>query len=42
MVLSDLLTRSVETNRELAKAYDQSRIAGEQCRREYDALLPSG
>ncbi|RRW59805.1 DUF2514 domain-containing protein [Pseudomonas fulva] len=42
MVLSDLLTRSVETNRELAKAYDQSRIAGEQCQREFDALLPSG
>ncbi|MFI7857329.1 DUF2514 domain-containing protein [Pseudomonas promysalinigenes] len=38
MVLSDLLTRSVETNRELAKAYDQSRIAGDQCRREYDVL----
>ena len=38
MVLSDLLTRSVETNRELAKAYDESRIAGDQCRREYDGL----
>ncbi|MEX5490989.1 DUF2514 domain-containing protein [Pseudomonas fulva] len=39
MVLSELLIRSVETNRELAKAYDNARIAGEQCGREYDALM---
>lgn len=39
MVLSDLLNRSVATNRELAQAYDRSRIAGQQCAREYDALL---
>ncbi|NBA79005.1 DUF2514 family protein [Pseudomonas putida] len=38
MVLSDLLSRSVETNRELAQAYDRARIAGEQCAREHDAL----
>ncbi|WP_281211508.1 DUF2514 domain-containing protein [Pseudomonas fulva] len=42
MVLSDLLARADARAGELAKAYDQSRIAGEQCRREYDALLPSG
>ncbi|MFG0340945.1 DUF2514 domain-containing protein [Pseudomonas sp. zjy_13] len=39
MVLSDLLSRSVETNRELAQAYDRARIAGEQCAREHDALV---
>ena len=39
MVLSDLLNRAVATNRELAQAYDRSRIAGQQCAREYDALL---
>ena len=38
MVLSDLLDRSVATNRELAQAYDEARIAGQQCEREYDAL----
>ena len=38
MVLSDLLSRSVATNRELAQAYDRARIAGRQCEREYDAL----
>lgn len=42
MVLSDLLSRSVETNRELAKAYDHALIAGKQCGREYDALIPPG
>ncbi|WP_033728901.1 DUF2514 domain-containing protein [Pseudomonas putida] len=41
MVLSDLLARADARAGELAKAYDQARIAGEQCRREYDALLPS-
>ena len=41
MVLSDLLSRSVETNRELAQAYDRARIAGEQCAREHDALVAS-
>lgn len=39
MVLSDLLQRAVATNRELAQAYDRSRIAGQQCEREHDALL---
>lgn len=39
MVLSDLLSRSVETNRELAQAYDRARIAGEQCSLERDALM---
>jgi hypothetical protein len=39
MVLSDLLDRSVVTNRELAQAYDRARIAGEQCSREHDALI---
>lgn len=38
MVLSDLLSRSVETNRELARAYDLAQIAGQQCERESDAL----
>ncbi|WPX89169.1 DUF2514 domain-containing protein [Pseudomonas asiatica] len=42
MVLSDLLERSVGTNRELAKAYDRALIAGDQCAREYDALTPPG
>jgi hypothetical protein len=39
MVLSDLLSRSVETNRDLARAYDLAKIAGQQCGREYDAVL---
>ncbi|AVD85931.1 DUF2514 domain-containing protein [Pseudomonas sp. SWI44] len=39
MVLSDLLDRSVATNRELAQAYDRAKIAGEQCAGEYDALI---
>ncbi|HBK51978.1 MAG TPA: DUF2514 domain-containing protein [Pseudomonas sp.] len=39
MVLSDLLDRSVATNRELAQAYDRAQIAGQQCQTEYDALL---
>lgn len=38
MVLSDLLERSVDTNRELAKAYDSARIAGQQCEREHNVL----
>lgn len=42
MVLSDLLDRSVATNRELAQAYDRARISGIQCSREYDALTPKG
>ena len=42
MVLSDLLDRSVATNRELAQAYDRALIAGKQCGREYDALIPPG
>ncbi|SMC57986.1 DUF2514 domain-containing protein [Pseudomonas sp. URIL14HWK12:I5] len=39
MVLSDLLERSVEANRELAKAYDRARVAGDQCVLEYDAFF---
>ena len=39
MVLSDLLDRSVETNRDLAKAYDQARIAGQLCVASYNALI---
>ncbi|WP_435653094.1 DUF2514 domain-containing protein [Pseudomonas putida] len=42
MVLSDLLDRSIATNRELAQAYDRARISGIQCSREYDALKPKG
>lgn len=38
MVLSGLLDRSLETNRELAKEYDQLRIAADQCATEYDSL----
>ncbi|AZL74513.1 DUF2514 domain-containing protein [Pseudomonas oryziphila] len=38
MVLSDLLERAVDTNRELAAAYDRARIAGQQCESEHDAL----
>ncbi|MGX1179402.1 hypothetical protein AB7M31_002470 [Pseudomonas sp. IAP-CY TE4608] len=38
LVLSDLLTRADARAAELAKAYDSSRIAGEQCSREYEAL----
>jgi len=39
MVLSDLLERSVATNRELAHAYDRARIAGQQCEREHEAMM---
>ena len=38
MVLSDLLARADARAGELAKAYDQSRIAGVQCEREYDGM----
>ena len=38
MVLSDLLSRSIATNRDLAEAYDQARIAGRACEATYDAL----
>ena len=38
MVLSDLLARSVDTNRELAAAYDEARIAGLACEAGYSAL----
>lgn len=41
MVLSGLLDRSVETNRELAAAYDKARIAGRLCEASYDALTGS-
>jgi len=39
MVLSDLLDRAVDTNRELAAAYDRARIAGAACEASYDALM---
>ncbi|MHB2048844.1 DUF2514 domain-containing protein [Pseudomonas sp. VEM90] len=39
MVLSDLLARADARAGELAKAYDRARIAGQQCEREYDALV---
>ncbi|WP_307945129.1 DUF2514 domain-containing protein [Pseudomonas mosselii] len=39
MVLSDLLNRSVETNRELAAAFDRARIAGLACEKSYNALI---
>lgn len=42
MVLSDLLSRSVATNRELAQAYDLAVVAGRQCEREHDAMRPPG
>ncbi|MBS3183771.1 DUF2514 domain-containing protein [Pseudomonas sp. PCH44] len=38
MVLSDLLARADARAGELAKAYDQARIAGLQCQREYEGL----
>ncbi|MGE6824337.1 DUF2514 domain-containing protein [Pseudomonas soli] len=38
MVLSDLLNRSVETNRELAAAFDRARVAGLACEQAYDSL----
>ncbi|RMP22189.1 DUF2514 domain-containing protein [Pseudomonas coronafaciens] len=38
MVLSDLLGRADARARELAKAYDQSQIAGQACNRFVDAL----
>ncbi|WP_409567247.1 DUF2514 family protein [Pseudomonas sp.] len=38
MVLSDLLARADARAGELAKAYDQARIAGHQCVQEYDGL----
>jgi len=39
MVLSDLLNRSVETNRELAAAFDRARIAGLACEKSYNVLV---
>jgi len=39
MVLSDLLARADERAGELAAALDQARVAGQQCEREYDALV---
>ena len=38
MVLSDLLTRADARAGELAKAYDQARIAGKLCEQEYDSI----
>ncbi|MBI6960414.1 DUF2514 domain-containing protein, partial [Pseudomonas putida] len=39
MVLSDLLARADARAGELAKAYDQARIAGQLCERSYNALI---
>ncbi|MFJ2982271.1 MULTISPECIES: DUF2514 domain-containing protein [unclassified Pseudomonas] len=39
MVLSDLLDRSVGTNRELATSLDRARIAGLACEASYNALI---
>ena len=39
MVLSDLLTRADARAGELAKAYDQARIAGQLCEASYNALI---
>jgi flagellar biosynthesis GTPase FlhF len=38
MVLSELLDRSVETNRELAAAFDRARVAGLACEASYAVL----
>lgn len=38
MVLSELLARADARAGELAKAYDEARIAGQACERSYDAL----
>ncbi|MBA1194103.1 DUF2514 domain-containing protein [Pseudomonas entomophila] len=38
LVLSDLLARADARAGELARAYDQARVAGLQCAREYDGL----
>ncbi|WP_369992192.1 DUF2514 domain-containing protein [Pseudomonas xanthosomatis] len=42
MVLSDLLARSVDTNRELAAAYDSARVAGLACEASYLILVNPG
>ncbi|MHB0783084.1 DUF2514 domain-containing protein [Pseudomonas alloputida] len=39
LVLSDLLARADARAGELAKAYDQARIAGELCEASYNALI---
>ncbi|PWY38974.1 MULTISPECIES: DUF2514 domain-containing protein [Pseudomonas] len=39
LVLSDLLTRADARAGELAKAYDQARIAGDLCEASYNALI---
>ncbi|WP_053870413.1 DUF2514 domain-containing protein [Pseudomonas putida] len=39
MVLSDLLARADERAGDLAKAYDQARIAGDLCEASYNALI---
>ncbi|WP_288650141.1 DUF2514 domain-containing protein [Pseudomonas sp. UBA5568] len=39
MVLSDLLARAEARAGELAKAYDQARIAGQLCEASYNALI---
>ncbi|KTS98354.1 DUF2514 domain-containing protein [Pseudomonas parafulva] len=39
MVLSDLLARADTRAGELAKAYDQARIAGQLCESSYNALI---
>jgi len=40
MVLSDLLARADARAGELAKAYDQARIAGQACEASYASLVP--
>ena len=40
MVLSDLFARADARAGELAKAYDQARIAGQLCEASYNALVP--
>ncbi|MGN8247714.1 DUF2514 domain-containing protein [Pseudomonas sp. SMV7] len=40
MVLSELRDRADARAGELAQAYDRARIAGQQCEREYGALIP--
>ena len=39
LVLSDLLARTDARAGELAKAYDQARIAGQLCEATYNALI---
>ncbi|MGA4456120.1 DUF2514 family protein [Pseudomonas fortuita] len=40
-MLSDPLARADARAGELTEAFDQARVAGRQCEREYDWLTPS-